>query len=517
MNPQLPKGATLVNTPQNNLSTGSQSQSTLSNFISGLSTFGQRVGQNTANEQVAGAQQVGSEFNKGVSDYSNTLETGGAPNSGATAGGGDPMNLANSITGIIGGAARSVFAPVTGLIQTIIQSARDNKTVQKLAQTPAVSNWLDSVHATQQIIDPTVQKIAQSNPELARTLSNNFQAGLLAIGGSVLPEDASWQGFVDSLKSSGSDITGVLKSSAPDVVAASDAAPLSKAEAAVQGAKTINTQVGTNLSTAGKQFASDATDLAKSNPDLKLNLTPEQVDSLNALRNTKTFTLPDSVRNAYDSTTAFGKAQGNIYTPSGTSASTPLADLNKFIENPVSLDPVQTQDLLRELNRATYKQGADGLMVRDYSKVPLTNEIKASASQTFGKSWDDIYTKYSGVRSATDKIDNIVNLDPNANPADIEKQIKSITDLNKTSTGKVLLKQAVDEYKASTGIDLSNPVQAVQKITGNWAEQVGKAVVSPQAVGRKLLYIGALMAGVSAVSAYSLPKIIGAISKQMKQ
>ena len=46
----------------------------------------------------------------------------------------------------------------------------------------------------------------------------------------------------------------------------------------------------------------------------------------------------------------------------------------------------------------------------------------------------------------------------------INSQLNSIQKLSKTPEGKILLQQAVNEYKTTSGIDLNDPVKAIQQI-----------------------------------------------------
>ncbi len=215
---------------------------------------------------------------------------------------------------------------------------------------------------------------------------------------------------------------------------------------AVEAVQSINDSVAGHRTSLGEQFASDAADLSKSNPNLKLNLTQEQVDALRALKQGKNFSLPKSI-----------STDANL-----TGEMTP--ELNKYISNPTSLTPTQAQDLIRELNRSTYKELADGSRTVDYQRVGITNEIKDSASQAFGKKWDNIYSRYAQGRTAIDKIDSFVNLDPKATALDMNNQLKVIAKQSSTPEGKLLLKQSIEEYKTTSGIDLSNPIKAIQQI-----------------------------------------------------
>ena len=235
-------------------------------------------------------------------------------------------------------------------------------------------------------------------------------------------------------------------------------------EAAGKGVKAvqdINKQVAQHKLTLGQQFANDAADIEKNNPDLKLNITNDQLQALQALKEGKNFTLPKSLDIEGAQPTLRGQAL-NL----GPNATEQIKNVTGQMggETTASLSPTEAQDLIKELNRSTFKETADGNRSIDYQRIGITNEIKNAASQAFGKDWDNIYSKYAQGRTAIDKIDNMVNLDSKATPEEINSQLNSIQKLSKTPEGKILLQQAVNEYKTTSGIDLNDPVKAIQQI-----------------------------------------------------
>lgn len=229
---------------------------------------------------------------------------------------------------------------------------------------------------------------------------------------------------------------------------------------AIEGVKGINEKVSGNIKTLGTEFGKGAADLEQSNPNLKLNLTNEQIEALNALKENKNFSLPEKIQqtqdvnnklqNGYEGVKLTGKA---------------LEEYNAGQKaTQVSLSPTETQDLIKELNRSTFRQNADGSVTKDYQRLGVTNEIKKAASEAFGGEWDTLYSKYAQGRGMIDKLDSITNLDPKATPEDLNKQLEGILKQSKTPEGKMLLQQAIDEYKQSSGIDLNDPIKSIQQI-----------------------------------------------------
>ena len=235
---------------------------------------------------------------------------------------------------------------------------------------------------------------------------------------------------------------------------------------AVKATQDINTKVGAYKDSLGEQFTNDAEKLKAANPNLKLNLTNEQVQALNSLKESKNFTLPKNLK-SNDNIPDLSKMNPKV----AAQLKGKLASIGKETSN--SLDPVQAQNLIKELNRSTYKQMADGTMQIDQQRIGVTQQIKDAALKAFApenmkvktvRPWSDIYAQYSVGRMAIDKIDNLVNLNPKATPDEINSQLQGILKLSNTPEGKILLQQSVNEYAKTSGIDLNEPIKAIQEI-----------------------------------------------------
>jgi hypothetical protein len=313
------------------------------------------------------------------------------------------------------------------------------------------------------------------------------EAGGLGAGGNALQADKPTAGGV--LKATGEGaaagavIGGAIPAAAegikagqsafadlasqPETPAIPKTSPLTDAETArtqagkqgVQALQSMNDQVGGFKSKLGTDFQQGATNIEQANPGGKLNLTTQQLSNLNALKENKSFVLPkylESDTAAIDNGT--GKF-GNVKLSPAAQAEFEAAGKS----TQASLSPTQAQDLITQLNKSTFKETSAGLQV-DQQRIALTNEIKSAASKAFGPEWDKVYSNYSQGINAVQKLDDIVTLDKNATASDVNSSLNSILKLGKTPEGKIILQNALDEFKITTGIDLSQPTQAIHQI-----------------------------------------------------
>ncbi len=202
-----------------------------------------------------------------------------------------------------------------------------------------------------------------------------------------------------------------------------------------------------------------------------------------------------------------------------------ISDIGKGAE--ISLSPTDTQDLITQLNKNTYTPMADGSLRINQQIVDLTNSIKQSSSDAFGKQWDSLYSRYSKGISAVKQLKDIVNLDPQATASNLNSSINNILKLTKTPEGTTILKQSIEELKnAPGGIDLTNPIKAIQDIVGkqvdlevaqgsltkaeaeaakgSYVRQILNGVKNPSYVGRRLvggaITVGVLYPAIKAIS-----------------
>lgn len=232
-------------------------------------------------------------------------------------------------------------------------------------------------------------------------------------------------------------------------------ATIARNAAATEGVNNLNQmseQVGQYKSDLGTNFKAGAQAIEDSNPNLKLKLSSDQMDALQTLKNNKSFSLPNYLKVGA--------------TPEDLSG----------IHSQGSLTPTQAQDLITQLNKSTFTDKASGLGV-DQSKIGLTNEIKDAAKQQFGDEWSKVYSTYAKGANTVDSLHDIVNIKSDATPTDINKSLGSILKLHGTPEGKIILQNAVDEFKNTSGIDLTNPTQAIGKILDS--EEVLKNAQKP--------------------------------------
>lgn len=228
---------------------------------------------------------------------------------------------------------------------------------------------------------------------------------------------------------------------------------------AVSGVKDINSKVSGFKTSLGQDFANGAAEVEKANPEVKLNLSNEQVQALNNLKENKNFSLPDKLDSEKNPFAGINVSKAFAEKNAGA-----LADLQKGSQ--VSLSPTEAQNLITQLDRSTFKPDASSPsgFSTDQQRIGVTKDIKQAAQDAFGGPWKDVYSKYSQGRAAIDKIGDVVNLDQRATATDLNKQFTDIKKLSSTPEGKELLRQSLEEFKNTSGIDLGNPTKSIQDI-----------------------------------------------------
>ncbi len=431
--------------------------STMQTLSSAPSTsYGSQVVSNLGQNFQQGGDQVTSDIKKTPVDTSGSFAGLGKNvlNDLITAG-----HLAGDVAKTAGGIIGSFIAPILpekakqGLNN--FATTVNNKISSIPGMTPQIQQGIGDVFNTITLLggakaEPVASELVKGGLEKAGTLTENIKNGLKSTSPSEVTPKVEPISFEQQAVT---EAQGKLQGA--------QQAREAVVPQAVEGVKTINKQVGAYKASLGEQFASDAAKIEKTNPDLKLNLTNDQLKTLNSLKEGKNFVLPKSIDANIPDISVGGK-EVNL----GPNVQNQLQnEIGKTgAQTSVSLSPTQAQDLIRELNRSTFKEAADGTRQIDQQRIGITNEIKNAANETFGKSWQDIYSKYAEGRTAIDKIDNLVNLDPKATPEEINGQLTGILKLSKTPEGKLLLKQSLEEYKQTSGVDLSNPVKAIQQI-----------------------------------------------------
>lgn len=291
-------------------------------------------------------------------------------------------------------------------------------------------------------------------------------------------------------------------------------------EGAVQGANEASQMIYGAKGNAGSQFAQAPKIIEQTDPTLGFDLKASTAEKLNALKDTKAFSLPDYLRPSSDN---FGNGSIDISKLGGEDASG------------IKLTPIQTQNLITQLHDLEFNSKGD--VVVNQKTQNLINEVKSQAQATFGhvtdsqgnSVWDKAYQGYGQTMDAVKAMDNIVNINKTSggmsDPMDIDKAIKNVLSLQDTPQGRASLGQAVQEFKSRTGYDLSNPVESISKlidsnkelqdaIKGGFMKQVQRAVTSPSAVGRRLLYAATSLVGIASIGTVFRKQIGSFISGQ---
>ncbi len=289
----------------------------------------------------------------------------------------------------------------------------------------------------------------------------------------------------------------------PYDVGAATANRESAATGGVNAINQMNQTVGADQTALGNEFKQGAANIEKTNPGATLNLTGRQLDALNLLKESKLFSLPENLDNS-GSGANIGGSEFKI-------GNAKIASQLEGVQNQTasSLTPTQAQDLVTRLNKLTFASKASGDLAVNQQTIGLTNEIKSAASKAFGPEWDKTYSNFAQGRAVMEKLDGIVNLDPKATPMDFNKQLGTIQTLGKTPEGQKFLQQAVDSYKAERGIDLTDPVAAVNHILkaqgqleiaqkGSYGTQLMQALKSPNLAARRVAMIGTTLLGLAA-------------------
>lgn len=236
------------------------------------------------------------------------------------------------------------------------------------------------------------------------------------------------------------------------------------ADEGVQSMDSIINQVRDYKSRLGQEFAQGAAELEQKAPDLRLNLSNEQMDALNSLKESKVFSLPDYLQKSNTEISIGGKPV-DLGRMNPNLAAQLKGEITKAGgETSISLTPTQAQDLITQLDKSTFRPMADGSLQIDQQRVGLTNEIKAAANQAFGKDWQEIYANYAKGRGAIDSISDFVKIGKNLTASDKNKALNQVLRLSQTPEGQKMLQNSIDAFKNTSGIDLNDPVSSIQKI-----------------------------------------------------
>ncbi len=288
-------------------------------------------------------------------------------------------------------------------------------------------------------------------------------------------------------------------------LANAEAANTQAGQTAVQGANEASGMIYGAKADAGSAFSEAPKIIEQTDPSLSLDLSNSTAEKLNALKDTKAFSLPDYLR-----TNSENYGNGNI-------------DITKLGEQDTSgirLSPTQTQDLITRLNDLQFNSKGD--VVVNQQTQALINDLKGQAQDTFGhvtdpqgnSVWNNAYQKYATTMDAVHAAGDIININRTSggmsNPAELDASIKKVMSLGDTPQGRASIGQFIQEFKNRTGYDLSDPIQAQTKlidsnkelqdaIKGGFGHQLKQAITNPSVLGRRLVYLTSALIGIAAI------------------
>lgn len=258
------------------------------------------------------------------------------------------------------------------------------------------------------------------------------------------------------------------------------------AQKGITGQNLMNTQATQFRTGLGENFQNAANQIQSARPDLKMNLPSEAVDALKEIKTTKNFSLPQDLLDS-------------------------IPDISKVeTGDVVSLNAPDTQELIRQLNKATFSTKANGDLVVNQKLINLTNSIKNSAKDAFGgvadsqgsSVWNKAYSDYSSGKNALEKINDLINIERNPTASDLNKTMNNIQKLGDTPTGKIQLQNILQEFKQTSGIDFTDPVKDIHAIMdkqgafnditkemekGTFLQRFKKGATNPEYLGKRLV------------------------------
>lgn len=307
------------------------------------------------------------------------------------------------------------------------------------------------------------QALQEPNTTAGQTLENTALGAVFGAGTSyAMPKITSLitdHPIFQSSPSTPFDMTkttgGIMgKLSGQTGLANAEASAVPVANEAVGAVGKIKAGLSTGQDALGASFRNAGQQIKAVDPNLVMNLTQDELTALNGLKEGKNFDLPDYLN------------QDNIPTAMVGGKSLDLSQMNPNIasqiqeqlgqmggKKAVSLDPIQTQDLLARLGRSTYKEVGGRLQV-DQQRIEILNQLKDKAQSTFGhitgeegqSVWNKAYQDYAQGMQARKNFESLLSLKPNTSP---DKILSRIQDLQKTAQGRIILQNTIDDLKNS--------------------------------------------------------------------
>jgi hypothetical protein len=257
---------------------------------------------------------------------------------------------------------------------------------------------------------------------------------------------------------------------------------------------------------AGNQYAQAPQMISQVDPNAGTTLNADILAKMNELKDTKAWSLPDSIRNA-DS-----------------------------INGEIKLTPQDSQDLIKSLNDLKYNSKGD---VRVNSQVSsLVSDVKNAAQAGMGhvtdnlgnSVWDRMSQDYQQVQDAKDAMSSLIPIKKFQgeilDPKEVNDSVNKMMKMMETPQGTSALLRSNAEVKAATGYDILNdPMDAIQKLMksneevatatkGNYGHQFLQGLKNPQTLSRRAIYTIGTILGIATLGTAFRKQIGSLISGQ---
>lgn len=393
---------------------------------------------------------------------------------------------------MLSGAANIIQAPLVPITQPTIGAAT-NAIANKISDNPQVQQFANS-------------PAGQMTSRIARDVGNFANAAGTVVG--------VGEGIV---KVTGSNVwerayapkTGSYDTNLANATAANNQAGVGATNSIHEASDTI-TDVNRGL---GNQFAQAPDIISKADPNAGVNLPKEVVDKLNALKDTKAFSLPSYIREPGLPSNIENIGNGNI-----------------------KLNPAQAQDLITQLNDLKFNSKGDVAINQQTSN--LVNDVKAAAQSGLGhvtdaqgnSVWSSAYEDYHQGKDAMDAMSKIIPVKrfpgEMLDPTEVNNSVNKMMKMMETPQGTQALIRGNADFKNATGYDLLNdPMGAIGKLAesdkafetalkGNYGHQFVQGLKNPTAASRRVLYAVSSIVGITAMATAFRKQIGGWLSGQ---
>lgn len=362
------------------------------------------------------------------------------------------MKFGSGVATSVSSPLAPVFKPAGDTVNTVSDKISNDPRVQKFATSPAgqtTSNIADFVGDTANVAGTLLGTEAGANA------FNKYAGGVHPIFTRSTP-------ILDpnTIKTPELQVAEQNVGQAKTQLAGAQTERINAAQTGTQGLKTLIGQTGQYESGLGKTFGEKMINQEKLNPGAKLNITTGQQESLNGLKESRNFQLPENLdQEKLTPTTESGRPLN--FTDPVAKAKFEAQLKQSQGQTSTSLSHTQASDLIRRLNKNTFKADPNSLsgFSVDERVIGVRNEIRQAASKAFGPEFDKIYSEYSQGQQALQDFNDLINLDQSP-----DKVFARIQKLGESPEGKIIIQDAIDNFKAQTGIDLNDPVTAMHNI-----------------------------------------------------